>query len=148
MLHDPLAIALSNIHNAEKTGKSEVMIKPASKLIKNVFDVMKKYDYISKYEMIDDGKSGIIKVTLSGKINKCGVTRPRFSVTQSEFDKFEKRYLPAKDFGILIISTTKGLLTNNEAKEKNIGGRLIAYIYWNEIRQIRRKNRNTKRSSG
>jgi|SRR3989344_351998 len=129
MLHDPLAIALSNINNAEKIGKSEVIIKPASKLIKNVLDVMKKYDYINKYELIEDGKSGIIKVTLSGKINKCGVIKPRFSVTKSEFDKFEKRYLPAKDFGILIISTTKGLLVNNESKEKNIGGKLIAFIY-------------------
>ena len=129
MLHDPLAIALSNINNAEKIGKSEVVIKPASKLIKNVLDVMKKYDYINKYELIEDGKSGIIKVTLSGKINKCGVIKPRFSVTKSEFDKFEKRYLPAKDFGILIISTTKGLLVNNESKEKNIGGKLIAFIY-------------------
>ena len=129
MLHDPLAIALSNINNAEKIGKSEVIIKPASKLIKNVLDVMKKYDYINKYEFIEYGKSGIIKVTLSGKINKCGVIKPRFSVTKSEFDKFEKRYLPAKDFGILIISTTKGLLVNNESKEKNIGGKLIAFIY-------------------
>ncbi len=129
MLHDPLAIALSNINNAEKIGKSEVIIKPASKLIKNVLDVMKKYDYIDKYELIEDGKSGIIKVTLSGKINKCGVIKPRFSVTKSEFDKFEKRYLPAKDFGILVVSTTKGLLVNNESKEKNIGGKLIAFIY-------------------
>lgn len=129
MLHDPLAIALTNIFNAERVGKSEAIIKPSSKLIKNVLDVMKKYNYIEKYELIDDGKAGLIKVTCVGKINKCGVIRPRFSVRIEEFEKFEKRYLLAKDFGILIVSTTKGLLTNNEAKEKNLGGRLIAFIY-------------------
>jgi small subunit ribosomal protein S8 len=46
-----------------------------------------------------------------------------------EFDKFEKRYLPARGFGIIIVSTNKGIMTLEEAKEKRIGGRLLAYCY-------------------
>ncbi|MDZ4226799.1 MAG: 30S ribosomal protein S8, partial [Candidatus Pacearchaeota archaeon] len=60
---------------------------------------------------------------------KCGVVKPRFPVKLDEFEKFEKRYLPAKNFGIIIVSTSNGIMTHIEAKEKKLGGRLIAYIY-------------------
>lgn len=128
-LNDPLAVTLSNIWNAEKIGKTECIAKPASKIIKNVLDLMKKNQYIKKYEVIDDNKGGIIKITLIGKINKCGVIKPRFAIKKTEFEKYEKRFLPAKDFGILIISTPKGIITHNEAKEKKTGGRLLAFVY-------------------
>ena len=48
---------------------------------------------------------------------------------KDEFEKFEKRYLPAKNFGILIVTTPEGIMTHNEAKERGIGGRLLAYMY-------------------
>ncbi len=66
---------------------------------------------------------------LSGGINKCGAIRPRYSVGKSDYEKFERRYLPAKDFGILIVSTQNGVMTNQSAKEKSLGGRLLAYVY-------------------
>ena len=64
-----------------------------------------------------------------GTINKCGVIKPRLGVKKNNFEKFEKRYLPSKDFGFLIVSTSKGLMVHNEAKEKGVGGNLIAYCY-------------------
>ena len=66
---------------------------------------------------------------LKGNINKCGVIKPRHAVKKDEFEKFEKRYLPAKNFGILIVTTPKGIMTHYEAKELGIGGRLLAYMY-------------------
>ena len=75
------------------------------------------------------GRGGYIKINLLGKINKCGSIKPRFSIKKNEIEKYEKRYLPAKDFGIIIISTNKGLTTHHQAKEKGFGGRLISYIY-------------------
>jgi len=62
-------------------------------------------------------------------MNNCGVVKPRFSTKCTNFEKWEKRYLPAKDFGIILISTPKGIMTHIEAKEKKLGGRLIAYCY-------------------
>ena len=128
-LNDPLAIALSNIWNAEKVGKKECMAGIASNLSKNVLKILKENKYIKNFEIIDDGKAGLIKVYLTGNINKCCVIKPRFSITRQDFEKFEKRYLPAKDLGLIIISTSKGLMTHTQAKEKKIGGRLIAYVY-------------------
>ncbi len=129
VMNDTLASALSSIMNAEKISSKEVVIFPISKITKKVLDVMNKNFYLGKYEEIKDSKGNKLKVALLGKINKCGSIKPNFSVTIKEYEKFEKRFLPAKDFGILIVTTNKGIMTHNEAKEKGLGGKLLAYCY-------------------
>ena len=69
------------------------------------------------------------EINLIGNINKCGVVKPRFSLTKKNYENFEKRYLPAKDFGFLIVSTPKGIMIHKEALEKGMGGKLLAYVY-------------------
>lgn len=127
-LNDPLSNVLSSILNSEKVGKKECTVRPSSKLIKKVLQIMKDNKYIGDFEEFE-GRGGYIKINLLGKINKCSVIKPRFSVKKDQIEKYEKRFLPAKDFGIIIISTNKGLVTHYKVKEKDIGGRLIAYIY-------------------
>lgn len=129
MLNDPLAAALAKVINAERVGKREVLIKPASKIIKKIFTLMNEHNYLGSFEEVDDGKGGILKVNLLGNINKCGVIKPRFSTKKNNFEKWEKRYLPAKDFGIIIVSTPQGIFTHIIAKEKGTGGKLLAYCY-------------------
>jgi len=129
MLNDSLANVLSNILNAAKSGKGSCTARPSSKLIEQVLTIMQGNRYVGSYEIISDGKGNTVKINLIGRINKCGAIKPRFSVKKEDYEKFEKRFLPAKDFGVLIISTPKGLMTHQEAKEKNLGGKLIAYIY-------------------
>ncbi|NIA11144.1 MAG: 30S ribosomal protein S8 [Nitrospiraceae bacterium] len=129
VLLDPLADALSTIRNAENVGKRECIVRPASKLIGNVLSVMQSQGYIDEYEFIDDGRAGIFKVRLRGKINDCKVIKPRFSTKLSDFEKWEKRFLPARNFGALILTTPNGVLSHYEAREKNVGGQLLAYVY-------------------
>lgn len=129
MLNDPLSNALSKILNAENLGRRSCLIKPISNVIKSIIKIMQNNQYIGEYKEIEDGKGNHIKVSLLGKINKCGSIRPRYAVKEKEFEKFEKRYLLAKDFGILIVSTPMGIMTHDEAKKKNTGGRLLAYCY-------------------
>ncbi|MBT4539665.1 30S ribosomal protein S8 [Candidatus Woesearchaeota archaeon] len=129
MLNDPLAAALTKIFNAERVGKREVLIRPASRMMKRVLELMNESQFIGSFEEITDGKGGSLKVNLLGNINKCGVIKPRFSTKTTEFEKWEKRYLPAKDFGIILVSTPHGVLTHHEAKEKHTGGKLLAYCY-------------------
>jgi len=128
-LNDPLADALSAIKNAERVGKKECIVKPASKLIGNVLRIMKEEGYIEEFEFIDDGKAGIFKVKLKGRINNCNAIKPRFPVKKDEFEKWERRFLPARDFGILIVTTSKGVMTHREAKEVGVGGSLLAFVY-------------------
>ena len=129
MLNDILASALSKILNAEKRSKKECLVKPSSKLLKKILEVMKDNLYIGNFVEINDNKGNVLKISLLNKINNCNVIKPRHSVKTESFEKFEKRYLPAKGFGIIIISTNQGIMTIDEAREKKIGGKLIAYCY-------------------
>lgn len=129
MSEDSLSNALSTIKNHEEIRKSEVTIKPASELIGNVLEVMQEENYVGDFEYIEDKKGGKFKVELVGNINNCGVIKPRFSVKKDEFEKWEKRYLPAVEFGILTVSTPDGVISHKEAKEKGKGGRLLSFVY-------------------
>ena len=129
---DPLANALSTIMNNEMRGNREAVITPASKLIAMVLRVMQKYGYIGEFEHIDDGRWGKIKVQLLGRINKCGVIKPRFSVKYRdlrEMPQWLRKSLPSRDIGIIILSTPQGVMSHREALEKRIGGVLLAYVY-------------------
>lgn len=128
MRHDTIADMFSIIKNAESIGKLEC-VTPASNLIKNMLLIMQKEKYIGDFEHIDDGKSGQFKIKLLGKINKCGAIKPRFSVGGTEFIAWEKRFLPAAELGILLVSTSQGVMSHKEAKKKNIGGKLLGYVY-------------------
>ena len=126
---DPVTDALTKIRNAESASKRECSIKPASKFLGEILRVAKENSYIEDYAMEDD--KGIIsyKVTLNGKINTCKGIKPRYAVKRNNFEKFEKRYLPARDVGLIVVSTPKGVMTHGQAKEKGLGGRLVAFMY-------------------
>jgi small subunit ribosomal protein S8 len=129
---DTLANALATIYNAEMRGKKEAIIMPASKLILAVLGVLHREGYIGNYEYIDDGRWGKIRVELLGRINKIGVIKPRFPVSYRELEKMPewlRKYLASRDIGILIISTSKGVMSHREAIKNRIGGVLLAYVY-------------------
>lgn len=129
MTRYPLVDALSTIKNADDMGKEECVISPWSKLIEGVLNIMEEKGYIGGFEKIEDGRGGKLVIELTGKINKCGAISPRFPIKRTEIEKMEKRFLPAKDFGFLILTTPKGLMTNKGIKEAGIGGKLLAYFY-------------------
>ncbi|MEK6940333.1 MAG: 30S ribosomal protein S8 [Nanoarchaeota archaeon] len=129
MKHDTLADMMSNILNAERTGKSATQSTPNSKLNLKVLEIMKERGYIKSFEVINNREGGILKIQLNGRINNCGAIKPRFSVSVNEIEKFEKRYLPARGFGVIMLSTTKGVIMNYAAKEEKIGGTLLAFCY-------------------
>lgn len=128
-LLDPLADAMSTIYNSEIVGKPEVVIAPASGLLEKVLQVMQSKGYIGEFEKIDDGKSGRFRIQLMGRTNRCGVIKPRYPVRRDGFERFEKRFLPAYNYGILIVTTPQGVMTHEDAKIRGIGGRLLAFVY-------------------
>ncbi len=129
---DTLANALATIQNAEMRGKPEAIITPASKLIAAVLRVLQKEGYIGEFEYIDDGRWGKFRVQLLGRINKTGVVKPRIPVSYRDLTRLPeslRKYLASRDIGILIISTSQGVMSHREALEKHIGGVVIAYVY-------------------
>lgn len=129
MLNDPIANVMSAILMYEKSGKRELVVHPVSKLMRKVLRIMQDHQYVGEFEDISEGRGGFAKLNLLGNVNKCGVIKPRFAVKSADFIKFEKRYLPASGVGILVLSTPQGLMTHVQAREKGLGGRLIAYCY-------------------
>ena len=126
---DTLTNGLITIINNEMRNKRECIINPASKLLGRVLRIMQLNGYIGEFEFIDDGRAGKFKVQLLGRINKCGAVRPRFSVKVDEFEKWEKTFLPSRDVGLMVVSTPQGVIAHREAEEKNLGGRLLAFVY-------------------
>lgn len=126
---DTLSNGLITIINNEMRNRRECIISPASKLLGRVLRIMQLNGYIGEFEFIDDSRSGKFKVQLLGRVNKCGAVRPRFSVKVDGFEEWEKKILPSRDVGLIVISTPKGVLSHREASEKHVGGKLLAYIY-------------------
>jgi ribosomal protein S8 len=129
---NPLTNALSSINNNEIRRNKQVIIMPASKLIINVLRVMQKEGYVGEFEFIDDGRWGKITVQLLGRINKCGPITPRYSLNYRDMinlPDYVRRYLPSKEIGLIIVSTSKGVMSHKDAARLHIGGNALGYVY-------------------
>jgi small subunit ribosomal protein S8 len=126
---DTLTNGLITIINNELRNKRECIISPASKLLGRVLRIMQLNGYIGEFEFIDDGRQGKFKVQLLGRINKCGAVKPRFPVKAGDFENWEKKFLPSRDVGMMVVSTSKGVIAHRNAEEQNLGGRLLAFVY-------------------
>jgi small subunit ribosomal protein S8 len=129
VMHDTLTNTLAAIYNHERIGRTECVVKPASKVITGVLRVMQRSGYIGDFELIDNGLGGVYRIKLGGKISACRTIKPRQSVRAADFEKWERRFLPAQNLGMLILSTTKGIMAHEQARKTGLGGTLLAYVY-------------------
>lgn len=125
---DHLADALNTMKTHEMAGLEKCTVR-SSKILKSVLDLLKKHQYIKDYSLVDDGKGGHFEITLAGRINDCGVIKPRFPVKRADWTKEEQKFIPGVGVGLLIVTTPKGIMSNTDALENKVGGRLIAYVY-------------------
>lgn len=128
MSRDLVSGLFTTLQNNEMSRNREC-IYSASKLIGNILRVLQRHGYVGAFEYIEDGRGGKFKIQLLGRINRSAPIRPRFSVSKDEWDKWEERYLPSRDVGILIVTTNKGVMSHLEAKKLGIGGKLLGYVY-------------------
>lgn len=128
MAVDYLADALNTIKTHETVGQRECTVK-ATKLIGRVLDLLKEHSYIEDFKFNENGRGGNYYVVLAGRINNCGVIKPRFPVKRHDWVKEEQQYIPGVGIGLLIVTTPLGIMTNSDAEKKHVGGRLLAYVY-------------------
>jgi small subunit ribosomal protein S8 len=129
MQQDLLNDALVTLGHADSDGKPNVQLAPTSKLIAEVLRIFREHKYIEEFTFVPSGRGGQYDVRLSRRINACGVIKPRLAVPYSGLERYEARFLPAQDFGILVLSTHRGVLSHRQARELKVGGRLLAYVY-------------------
>jgi len=127
MSQDIVADGLNRIMNAKRVGKTQVEITRTSKVLVNLLEIMKKKGHI-EFEIAGTEEKPTVIVTFV-KINLCKAIKPRYQVGVDGIDKYLRRFLPSRNFGTMIISTDKGLLTQKEAYANKIGGSLIVYFY-------------------
>ena len=126
MSHDVVADALNMMRNASNARKEELVITKISNVLVEILKIMKQKGAIKKYKINPKEKS--VEVSL-GDLTECKAIKPRFTVQKTEIEKYRRRYLPARNVGTMIVSTSKGLMTNEEAEQEGAGGCLIAYFY-------------------
>jgi len=132
MVTDPIADFLTRIRNAQMAGHRVVDI-PASNLKKRMTEILYNQGYILKYKFEDDNKQGIIKIALKYDPQS---KQPAIQSMERVSSPGLRQYAKPKEFrrvknglGVAILSTSKGVMTDKEAKVQNVGGEVLCYVY-------------------
>ena len=127
---DPIADMLTRIRNANNA-KHETVDIPASNMKKSIAEILLSEGYIKGYNVIDDGKQGIIRITLkyNGKQKTIQglrrVSKPGLRI----YSSCEDMPRVMNGLGIAIISTSKGIMTDKQARNANVGGEVLAFVW-------------------
>ena len=128
---DPIADMLTRIRNAN-SAKHETVDVPVSNMKKSIADILLEEGYIKSYEIIDDGKQGMIHITLKYGANKEKVISGLKRVSKPGLRVYAgKEELPKvlKGLGIAIVSTSKGVMTDKKARQEGVGGEVLAFVW-------------------
>ena len=128
---DPIADLLTRIRNASRA-RHETVDVPASNMKKAICQILVDEGYIKSYQIIDDGKQGVIRITLKYGENKSQVITGLRRVSKPGlriYSSCEDMPKVMKGLGIAIVSTSKGVMTDKKARELNVGGEVLAFIW-------------------
>ena len=128
---DPIADMLTRIRNANMVGHESVDV-PASKMKKSIAEILLKEGYIKGYDVIEDNKQGIIRIQMKYGQNKEKVITGIKKISKPGLKVYAKRDDIPKvlgGLGVAIISTSKGVITDKEARKENVGGEVICYVW-------------------
>lgn len=128
---DPISDLLTRIRNAN-SARHETVEVPASNMKKSIVEILFEEGYIKKYEVIEDGRQGIIKIWLKYGEGKKQVIEGLKRVSKPGLRVYVSRdELPRvlKGLGIAIISTSKGVMTDKRARRENVGGEVLAFVW-------------------
>lgn len=131
VMTDPIADMLTRIRNANSVYHDKVEI-PGSKIKQAIVEILKSEGFVKDYEMIADGKQGVLKVAL-----KYGANREKVITGIKRISKPGLRVYAKNDqlprvlggLGIAIISTSKGIMSDKQARKEGLGGEVIAYVW-------------------
>ena len=128
---DPIVDMLTRIRNANTVGHETVEI-PASKMKKAIAEILKEEGYITDFEVIEDDKQGMIKVTMKYGANKEKVISGIKKISKPGLKVYAKAGEVPKvlgGLGIAIVSTSKGIVSDKEARKLGVGGEVICYVW-------------------
>ncbi|KAM7204153.1 Ribosomal protein S8 [Rhypophila sp. PSN 637] len=98
-------------------------------VIVKLVELVQKNGYVGEIEEVDDHHGGKLVIQLNGRLNKTGVISPRFNIKMTEMEKWIVKLLPARQFGHVVLTTSAGILTHDEARRKHVSGKIIGFFY-------------------
>ncbi|MCL2775074.1 MAG: 30S ribosomal protein S8 [Oscillospiraceae bacterium] len=128
---DAIADMLTRVRNAN-TAKHETVDIPASKIKKAIADILVEEGYVKSYQIIEDGKQGVIRITLKYAPGKQRIIQGIRRVSKPGLRKYSTcEDMPSvlRGLGIAIVSTSKGIMTGKRAKKENVGGEILAFVW-------------------
>lgn len=131
MMTDSIADMLTRIRNAHLAGKDSVEV-PSSKVKKNIAEILKKEGYIREFDFISDNKQGMLKLYLKYDKTDQGAILGLKRISKPGLRVYaNKDELPQvlNGLGIAIISTSRGVMTDGDAREQGLGGEVICYVW-------------------
>ncbi|KAK1347922.1 ribosomal protein S8 [Hamiltosporidium magnivora] len=126
---NPLAATCKAINNANRIGKRSVLLRTSTNMTSAFLELMLKHQYISSLTYINDHRNNKVIVSLNGRLNKCGAICPNYNIKVSDVEGFRNRILPARQFGHLVITSTKGVIDHNTAIQEHTGGKVLGFFY-------------------
>lgn len=130
-MSDVIADMLTRIRNANDAKHATVDI-PASNMKKAIAEILVKEGYVKSYETIENGKQGVIRITLKYQGNKQKVLRGIRRVSKPGlriYASCEEMPRVMNGLGIAIVSTSKGIMTDKQARKENVGGEVLAFVW-------------------
>ena len=94
-----------------------------------IVKLMQKRNYIGDFEVVDDRRGGKVVIELLGRINKCGVISPRFDIGVTEYEKVVANLLPSRQFGYIVMTTNIGIIDQEKARRRHVGGKILGFFY-------------------
>ncbi|KRH92063.1 40S ribosomal protein S15/S22 [Pseudoloma neurophilia] len=123
-----LAQACVALNNANKSNKRQVLIRNVNSTVIRFFTLMQAKGYIAEMNLIKDKRVQKLIINLTGRLNKCMAISPNYDLRKDEIEQFRASVLPARQFGHLILHTTKGMMDHTECTGK-IGGKVLGYFF-------------------
>lgn len=128
---DPIADMLTRIRNAS-SAKHDTVDVPASNMKKAIAEILLEEGYIKNFQLIDNSTQGVIRITLKYGANKTQIIKGLKRVSKPGlrvYSKSEDMPKVLKGLGIALVSTSKGIMTDKKARQENVGGEVLAYIW-------------------
>ncbi|KAM0673124.1 ribosomal protein S15a [Gurleya vavrai] len=124
-----LTATCKTINNANRKRERQVLLRKTSKQVLAFLEFMMHRGYIDQITFFDDHRQGKVVVDLNGRLIKCGSICPQYHIKCKDLEDWRQRLLPARQFGHLVVTTSKGIMDQNECLKENVGGRIVGFFY-------------------
>lgn len=123
-----LAQACTSINNANALNRRSVLIRNVNNMVLRFLTLMQKHNYVDNITVIRDKRVNKVLVQLNGRLNRCAAISPNYDLKMDKIEKVRESVLPARQFGVLVLSCGQGMWEHGRCVGKT-GGKVLGYFF-------------------